>query len=292
LKSLLVDELTKYGAILFRDFPIKSADDFNELVSQFKWPEMPYVGGVAFRTNIVGFVHTSNESPADQPIYFHHEMIYLPRYPTHLFFFCEVPPKQGGETPVVLSHVAYDKISEKFPQFVADIKEKGVRYTRVMAAEDDPASGVGRSWKYSFKTSCKKQVEEMCKNLYEKIEWLDDNSLRTVSFKMPGVRFDERLGKWTWFNQIMPAFFCWYDTRNEKSKAVTFGDGTEFDSEIVAECHEILRENCVEFKWERGDVLFLDNMLVLHGRNTYIPPRRILSALFDANAAPAPGAEE
>ena len=200
-----------------------------------------------------------------------------------MFFFCETPPKHGGETPIVLSSVAYDLINAKLPDFVRQLNERGVRYTRVLPYEDDNESGVGRSWRYSFKTSNKAEVEQICEKLYERVEWLEDNSLRTVSFKFPGTRLDERTGKRTWFNQIVPAFFTWFDSRNQKSKAVTFGDGGEFDPEVIAQCFEILKENCVEFKWQRGDVILLDNMLILHGRNTYQPPRRILAAIFEAS---------
>ena len=38
------------------------------------YEELPYVGGAAPRTNVVGRVFTANESPPDQKIPFHHEM--------------------------------------------------------------------------------------------------------------------------------------------------------------------------------------------------------------------------
>nr|VDC71798.1 unnamed protein product [Brassica rapa] len=44
-----------------------------------------------------------NESPPDQKIPFHHEMDQVPEFPSKLFFYCEVEPNSGGETPLVLS---------------------------------------------------------------------------------------------------------------------------------------------------------------------------------------------
>ena len=58
-RDLIKDEAMKYGAILFRNFPIRTADDFNRFIMQFGWKDMPYTGGIAFRTNIVGAVHTA-----------------------------------------------------------------------------------------------------------------------------------------------------------------------------------------------------------------------------------------
>lgn len=70
LESLLLES----GAILVRGFPVKTASDFNDVVEAFEYEELPYVGGAAPRTNIVGRVFTANESPPDQKIPFHHEM--------------------------------------------------------------------------------------------------------------------------------------------------------------------------------------------------------------------------
>lgn len=53
---------------------MKTAKEFNDVVEAFGYEELPYVGGAAPRTNIVGRVFTANESPPDQKIPFHHEM--------------------------------------------------------------------------------------------------------------------------------------------------------------------------------------------------------------------------
>lgn len=74
-KPWLESVLHKTGAILFRGFSsVSSASDFNDVVEAFGYDELPYVGGAAPRTNVVGRVFTSNESPPDQKIPFHHEM--------------------------------------------------------------------------------------------------------------------------------------------------------------------------------------------------------------------------
>ncbi|KAF9613599.1 hypothetical protein IFM89_009269 [Coptis chinensis] len=50
------------------------SSDFNQVVEAFGYEELPYVGGAAPRTNVIGRVFTANESPPDQIIPFHHEM--------------------------------------------------------------------------------------------------------------------------------------------------------------------------------------------------------------------------
>ena len=74
-KSSLALELRKQGAILFRGFPINSPEDFQDFVDALGIENLPYVGGAAVRYQIYKGIHTTNESPPDQPIPFHHEMV-------------------------------------------------------------------------------------------------------------------------------------------------------------------------------------------------------------------------
>ncbi|KAF8027601.1 hypothetical protein BT93_E0494 [Corymbia citriodora subsp. variegata] len=129
-KPYLESLVREAGALLLRDFPVSSASDFNAVVEAFGYEELPYVGGAAPRTNVVGRVFTANESPPDQKIPFHHEMAQVPEFPSKLFFFCEVEPGSGGETPIVLSHVIYERMREKYPEFVQQLEEHGLIYTR------------------------------------------------------------------------------------------------------------------------------------------------------------------
>ena len=73
-KAFLDSLLLKSGAVLLRGFPVSTASDFNDVVEAFGFEELPYVGGAAPRTSVVGRVFTANESPPDQKIPFHHEM--------------------------------------------------------------------------------------------------------------------------------------------------------------------------------------------------------------------------
>uniref|UniRef100_A0A2P2MKI7 TauD/TfdA-like domain-containing protein n=1 Tax=Rhizophora mucronata TaxID=61149 RepID=A0A2P2MKI7_RHIMU len=159
-KSYLDSLLHKTGAILFRGFPLTTASDFNDVVEAFDFEELPYIGGAAPRTNIVGRVFTANESPPDQKIPFHHEMAQVPEFPSKLFFFCEVEPGSGGETPIVLSHIVYERMKEKYPDFVARLEEHGLIYIRVLGEEDNPSSPIGRGWKSTFLTKDKSVAEE------------------------------------------------------------------------------------------------------------------------------------
>ncbi|KAG6425895.1 hypothetical protein SASPL_110103 [Salvia splendens] len=272
--------LHKHGAILFRGFDsIATASDFNDVVEAFGYEELPYVGGAAPRTNVVGRVFTANESPPDQKIPFHHEMAQVPKYPTKLFFFCETEPVSGGETPIVPSHVVYERMKEKHPEFVDKLEKHGVIYTRVLGEEDDPSSPIGRGWKSTFMTADKAVAEERAAKLNMKVEWTEDGA-KTIMGPIPAIKEDEtRQQRKTWFNSMVAAYTGWEDKRNDPKKAVIFGSGEPLPDHIIYDCLRILEEESVAIPWRKGDVLLIDNLAVLHARKPFTPPRRILASL-------------
>jgi hypothetical protein len=86
-RGWLEAKLEEHGALLLRGFAaIQKASDFNAVVEACAWAELPYVGGAAPRTNVCGRVFTSNESPPDQKIPFHHEMAQVSSLHAHKTF--------------------------------------------------------------------------------------------------------------------------------------------------------------------------------------------------------------
>ena len=66
---------------------------------------------------------------------------------------------------------------------------------------------------------------------------------------------------------------------------VYFGDGSVIDDSVVDELREVYRKLAVNFPWQEGDILMLDNMLSAHGRNPYTGPRKILVTMGEMFAA-------
>ncbi|KDO51792.1 hypothetical protein CISIN_1g019661mg [Citrus sinensis] len=286
-KPFLDSLLLKAGSVLFRGFDdVKTAKEFNDVVEAFGYEELPYVGGAAPRTNIVGRVFTANESPPDQKIPFHHEMAQVPEFPSKLFFFCEVEPGSGGETPIVLSHIVYERMKHKYPDFVEQLEQHGLIYTRVLGEKDDPSSPIGRGWKSTFLTEDKSIAEESsiesfnrAARLGMKLEWMEDGGVKTIMGPIPAIKYDESRQRKIWFNSMVAAYTGWKDDRNDPVKAVTFGNGKPLPADIVHDCLNILEEESVAIPWQKGDVLLIDNWAVLHARRSFNPPRRILASL-------------
>jgi hypothetical protein len=284
----LSEEATRHGAILFRGFPVRSAEDFDRFVAAFGWESFAYEDSLsnAVRVNRTPRVFTANEAPPDVAIYLHHEMAQTPLYPSKLFFFCEQPAEVGGATPLCRSDVLWDRLAARRPDFARDCVEKGLRYSNVMPPANDPASGMGRSWQSTLKAPTKKEAEGRLKDLGYHWEWLDDGCLRATTPVLPAVR-DLPGGRRSFFNQLIAAYRGWKDTRNDPSRAITFGDGTPLDRDAVAEAIELADELSFDLPWQRGDVALVDNYVVMHGRRTFSGTRKVLASLVAANQSPA-----
>ncbi|GAY56399.1 hypothetical protein WN943_022155 [Citrus x changshan-huyou] len=278
-KPFLESLLLKAGAVLLRGFDVKTANDFNDVVEAFGYEELPYVGGAAPRSHVVGRVFTANESSLDRNIPFHQEMALLPQFPSKLFFFCEVEPVSGGDTPLVLSHIVYERMKESYPEFVQQLEQDGLIYTRIYQEKDDLSSPTGRGWKSIFLTEDKSLAEERAANLGLKLEWMEDGGVKTVLGPIPAVTYDKIRQRKIWFNSIVMAYTCWKDTQNDPVKAVTFGNGSPLPEDIVYNLMKILEEECVAIPWQNGDVLLIDNLAVLHARRSSSRPRHILASL-------------
>ena len=211
-------------------------------------------------------------------------MSQVPIYPNCLFFYCDVPPSKGGETPILPSWKIYEIIADKYPDFISQLESKGVIYTRVIPKEDDPSSPIGRGWINTFGTVDEKEAEAAAKNLNVKLEWLPNGDVKTISPILNAIKTYHPLYpsgslKKVWFNSLVAAYLGWKDSRNDPSKAVVFGDGTPMDPEIIHDISKCMNELCVAFQWEKGDVLWIDNHQTMHSRNPFEPPRRILAYL-------------
>ena len=58
-----------------------------------------------------------------------------------------------------------------------------------------------------------------------------------------------------------------------------FGDGSPIPEDYIRHLQQLYREVMVEFPWQRGDVVVLDNIFTIHARNGYSGPRKILTAM-------------
>lgn len=281
--------LRKHGALLFRGFGVSdaTAETFGSFVEDgLKLPNFPYELGNAVRTAVVGDrVFTANESPPDKAIPWHHELAQTPSYPSRLLFFCERTPDTGGETPLLLSTAIHDAIARRHPKFIEKLTREGVKYSRVMTAHDRAHSAIGRGWRATFGAETRADVERKLRARGYTWEWLGEGALlRETSPVLDAVKTTVD-GRRTFFNQIVAVWGGWRDEYNSPHESVMAGDGSSLDATVMADVEKMMSENRVAIPWEKGDIIYIDNMQVQHSRACFTGKRRVLASLANAPVA-------
>jgi alpha-ketoglutarate-dependent taurine dioxygenase len=189
-----------------------------------------------------------------------------------VILFCEVPPPSGGETPFVPSFRVTERALQEFPEMVEELDAKVLRYTFTALSKNNANSMRGRGWEEAFATSDKAEAEKRARALGMDMEWLADGGVPTVLGPRRLTRvFPRRKGRRMWFNTMV-------GMHGKELSSATFADGSEIPADFVRRCGEIIEEESIQFRWEKGDVLILDNLATLHGRHPSLPPRRVLVA--------------
>lgn len=275
-REALVARAAAHGALLFRGFGVTSDHDFDAFIQAFGMPNFTYAESLsnAVRVNRTERVFTANEAPPEAVIDMHHEMAQTPVFPSRLFFFCEQAAAGGGETPLCRSDWLLDDLNAELPEFVARCRELGVRYRNAMPAEDVARSGQGRSWASTLSVDSRDAAEARLAALGYDWEWLDDGSLRAITPVLPAIRKLSD-GREVFFNQLIAAYRGWKDAE----RAITFGDDSPFARDDMERVCALASEITFDTPWETGDVVLVDNFLVMHGRRPFTGTRRVLASL-------------
>lgn len=276
----LLQLATQHGAVLLRDFPLASVDAFDAVVRALDLPNFPYKKSLsnAVRVNRTERVFSANEAPPEVNIFFHHEMAQTPLYPEWIMFYCEIAAQTGGATPICRSDVLYEKLREACPEFIEACESKGLKYSNVMPGEDDPLSGMGRSWGSTLGVETREAAEARLRDLNYSWEWLDDGALRATTPPLPAV-MEVSPGRKTFFNQLIAAFSGWKDARNDPSGAIRHGDETPLDKAAVAKAIEIADAITFDVPWQSGDAVIIDNRIAMHARRTFTGKRKVVASL-------------
>lgn len=277
--------LLKHAAILFRGFHIDSLDSFGTFVNSFNSDPIPYMFRSSPRHQLdhsIKNVYNSTVYPKTERINLHNESSYARNWGQHIIFCCLKTPEEGGETPIADSREILKSID---PKLVQKFREKGVRYHRTLNAN------TGMSWQEVFQTDHFDTVKEICHRNRIDFRWQSEEQLE-ISWNKQAICTHPVSGEESWFNHIY--FFNKYSRYEElgidpgdiPSKDLihsntTFGDGSEISYQEYSLIKNAYERNTISFPYKTGDVLFLDNMLVAHGRNPYKGDRLIATAILN-----------
>ncbi len=270
-----------HGGILLRNFGINSVSEFNKSVLSLYPDLLDYVYRSTPRTKIGGKIYTATEYPSDRSIPFHNENSYSSSWPARICFFCAVSPKNGGETPIADSRAIYKKIDESIK---LKFEEKGVLYVR------NYTPGIDLSWQEVFQTENKDDVNKFCaENDIEAIWNKQGPELTTKQICQASYIHPITLEK-VWFNQAH-LFHASALSSNDIDtlqkelgeqylpRNTFYGDGELIELEVLEHIRNIYEEEKVKFKWQKGDLMILDNVLTAHSREPFEGERKIVVAM-------------
>lgn len=274
-KSAIEETLVKAGAVLFRGFPVDSAESFDQFSAAFGYRNFTYQESLsnAVRVNFTERVFTANEAPKDVEIFLHHEMAQTPMAPSKLFFFCKSSAVKGGQTPLCRSDKLYEALNEEWPEAMSAFEEFGVKYTTIMPAADDSDSGQGRSWKSTLSVDSVEQAETKLADLHYTWEWLDNGDLKAITPKLPAVIEFEDESK-SFFNQLIAAYMGWQGVKENHSDFIRFGDDSEIPKDILELAVKLAPKFTYDLPWQDGDVALVDNYRTMHGRKPFEGERK------------------
>ena len=323
-REWLNEQLTRFGVILIRGFDVNDEFDVQSTVQAFQPHLNNNYRGTSPRSTQHGseYVFSAAEVPSYYPIFQHIEMSFLDGPPRQLFFSAlRAPQTTGGETAIADFRKVYHDLPEGLREKLA---KKKIMYRRTLHRE--PCKGFTRdvaslqSWPTVFGTDDKDRILQIAAAENNPGKWTGKDNDTFVSetisdpFQLHPVTNEPvwfnhaQVFHWTTFPaELFFAFrrtgdfrFLWhwmvvgvhsvwkYGVLGHKMGLdASFGDGTPFS---VWEAHQIrhaIHKNMVFSRWQKGDILMIDNWSTSHGRQpTYDTGRKVVVAWSDPMEKP------
>lgn len=270
--------LDRFGAVLFRGFGLQDASDFEAVASAIAGDLFAEYGDLP-PESASERVYGSTPYPPDKMILFHNESSHLSSWPLRQFFFCVTPAPDRGETPLLDCREVLRLLE---PSIREQFTARGLMYVRNFS------EGIDVPWADFFHTEERSEVERICSEAGMTCEWTD-NGLRVRQLAQ-AVVMHPRTGEEAFFNQVQLHHVSCLDEETRTAlrqlfddedlpRNVYFGDGSSIPDHVIGRIGELYEELCVEFPWQQGDLLAVDNMLVAHARRPFSGPRKLLVAM-------------
>ncbi len=280
------EALVTHGVLLFRGFGVREPGELQALVAAAG--EAPYLSTEHTRASLGTHVFTPIPYSNRERLLWHNEDSFRAQWPAHLWFACARPADTGGETTVADSRTILAALGAAGERMARE----GVMYVRRFG------DGLGQSWEHVFGTADPAEVEARCAEQGIDAAWDGDRLVtRTI---LPVVFRHPRTGADCWVGQVLHFHPAALSDAARTSLSALYGDdalprdcrhadGSPIPDDVVHALVERYEETERACRWEPGDVLVVDNVLVAHGRRPYTGERTLLVAMTGSltHAAPA-----
>jgi alpha-ketoglutarate-dependent taurine dioxygenase len=280
-KKLLEEYLIRFDGVLLRNFGIYSVSEFNKIVQIICPNLLDYVYRSTPRTRLGGKIYTATEYPANRTIPLHNENAYSKSWPQRIFFFSVIVATEGGETPIASSRNVYKRID-------SSIREKFEKYGILYVRNYTP--GVDLSWQEVFQTDKREEVDKYCQEHEIDLQWNKNGPELTTKEVCQATIKHPTTGESVWFNQAHLFHISALDESDRLSlirelgednvpRNTFYGDGSPIELEVLEHIRKAYNEEKIKFKWQKGDIMILDNILTAHAREPFKGDRKIAVAM-------------
>lgn len=305
----VAERLLSHGGLLFRGFEIDDAEKFQSVALAVD-PDLSQNHPLDdlkrnWRAKFVFEALDTKIREQSINMAIHNEDSYLATHPTKIMFYCHVAPAVGGETQIVDTRDVLRSLGEDFVARYAGLSLRSRKHFRKDVLEMNTG------------TDDRGKIEEICReNQVVEFRWDVDGGL-DISSNVPTVVVHPETGELAWFNRLKNAnpwgmalerFYAAPHCHNVAMRAKAFvnavmlglrvfrrryisgdrsfltGALTTEDGKPIpfADQHKIVRacwKNTAVIRWQKNDVLILDNRLAAHGRMPFKGNREIFGCV-------------
>lgn len=295
--------LRRYGAVLFRGFPIgpRVDDVLAQLDDRFSNDS---VGSQSLRKKLSSRTATSTAAPTFFYIPQHCEWNYNGRFPNRIAFFCDTPPEHDGSTVIAnnrevtrqLPRAIVDKLAGDYVYEFSFTSEYSVSDILDYFGANNMTDARARMRELGFfmpdqtrqliraHRSCFIRHPETLEPLLAMpLEFMHRRVFRNGA---ASIRLSKK-NRLPHFAKLMLAELMERFGKRLLSSRITLPSGRRLSRREYQTYLNILNSNKVYFRWQQNDLLVIDNYLATHGKQPHTGERKIvisLGSLLDRDA--------
>ena len=253
----VLDAYDRYGAVVIKGLGL-DRPGFVDFTETYTGNFMEYVGGAnndrgSAMSGSSTVLTVTGGNTLGQAIPLHGEMFYSSYRPATLFFCCQRPADEDGQTTVCDGVALWNALPDDIR---AQFEQRKLRYLRMY--RDD-------SWQKAYKTDDIEEVKRICAETG--VEFVDHGDGTFDTIHVDTAYADTSAGR-----ALINSMIVWasreFIAKLDDSQ-VRWEDGSMIDPALLYKVHEIAESLTQNIDWEPGMVAIVDNRRVMHGRRAY-----------------------